>query len=150
MLFLDLNNFKQVNDLYGHSEGDNLLRKIAKAIKENVRQTDFVIRYGGDEFIIVTDAGPDTILKLIERLHNSLKFTYRDIDISVAIGSACYPIDGKNLEELIKVADERMCELPLVIDPRLRVGLHRQRGALPPQAGSLRLSYSCLYPHTGV
>ena len=111
MLFLDLNNFKQVNDLYGHSEGDNLLRKIAKAIKENVRESDFVIRYGGDEFIIVTDAGPDTILKLIERLHNSLKFTYRDIDISVAIGSACYPIDGKSLEELIKVADERMYKI---------------------------------------
>ncbi|GAB6065382.1 GGDEF domain-containing protein [Aquifex pyrophilus] len=111
MLFLDLNNFKYINDKYGHAEGDKILRKIAQAIKENVRKSDFVIRYGGDEFIILTDAGPEEILKLIERLNNALRFTYKDIEISVSIGSSCYPSDGKTLEELIKVADERMYKI---------------------------------------
>ena len=108
ILFLDLNNFKMVNDTYGHIEGDKLLQKVAQIIKSSVRKDDFVIRYGGDEFVIVTDIEPNYILKLVERLNNDIRLKYNDIEISVSIGSACYPTDGKDLDTLLKTADMRM------------------------------------------
>jgi len=111
ILFLDINNFKMINDTYGHIEGDKLLQNIAQTIKSSVRKEDFTIRYGGDEFVIVTDIEPTYILKLVERLNDNLRFKYNNIEISVSIGSACYPADGKDLDTLLKVADMRMYKI---------------------------------------
>ena len=100
----DLDNFKNYNDSYGHTEGDNCLKKIAQIMKNNVRKTDFVFRYGGDEFVILM---PNTFLeeavKIIERVKNKVKETFNEITISA--GVACYPQDGKTRTEIIDKAD---------------------------------------------
>ena len=108
LLFVDLNNFKLVNDTYGHEEGDKILRSVAKLLKENVRENDYVIRYGGDEFIIITEIPHENILKLVERLTDKLNINYKGIKVTASVGVACYNSDGKDLKTLIKVADERM------------------------------------------
>lgn len=70
-----------------------------------------MIRYGGDEFVIVTDIEPTHTLKLVERLNNKLRLKYNDVEISISIGSACYPTDGKDLDTLLKIADIRMYQI---------------------------------------
>jgi len=108
ILFIDLNNFKQVNDMYGHKVGDEVLKKVARLIKENIRKEDYLIRYGGDEFVVITEVNHEDVLRLIGRLNEKLRLNYKGIEINVSIGSACYPVDGKDLDTLIRVADERM------------------------------------------
>lgn len=108
LIFVDLNNFKKINDLFGHSVGDQVLKEVARKIVESVNSEKYVIRYGGDEFIVVSETSPEDLLRLIEKLGENLKITYEGIEVSAAIGSACFPKDGLELSELIKKADERM------------------------------------------
>jgi diguanylate cyclase (GGDEF)-like protein len=88
---IDLDYFKHINDLFGHSEGDNALRDIAHIIRTNIRLTDFAARYGGDEFVIVTDSVPSvqTVIERIERAideqNNSGRRAYR-MEISYGFG----------------------------------------------------------------
>ncbi len=115
--FLDLDNLKQVNDTYGHLKGDELIKNLAKVIKQSIRShEDVVIRYGGDEFLIVApirSCGDSLILlerieRNIEELNSSL-----DIPISISVGFACYPDDGKDFKKLLEVADKRMYQIKL-------------------------------------
>jgi diguanylate cyclase (GGDEF)-like protein len=100
----DLDNFKSYNDRYGHLEGDNCLKEIAQIIKNNVRKTDFVFRYGGDEFaILMPNTTLDSAVKIIERVKNKIKEKFKEITISAGIVS--YPKDGKTRTELIDKAD---------------------------------------------
>ncbi|RUM28378.1 MAG: hypothetical protein DSY32_04390 [Aquifex sp.] len=108
IIFIDLDNFKEVNDRYGHTEGDKVLKQVADLIKENVRKEDYVIRYGGDEFIIITEAPRGDVLSIMSRLQDLIRIKYKEVEVTTSIGSACFPNDGKDLEELIKKADERM------------------------------------------
>ncbi len=108
LIFIDLNNFKKINDVYGHSVGDKILKEVAKKIKESVDDNQYIIRYGGDEFIVILETLPDDLLRLIEKLMKNLKINYEGIEISAAIGSACFPKDGVELHELIDKADKRM------------------------------------------
>jgi len=109
LLFADLKKFKRVNDTYGHAAGDKVLRTVAARILKTVRADDFVIRYGGDEFIVVTkgDAEP-----LIERLRQALSQTIStlqgDIQIEIDFGFARYPEDGATADELLNYADQHM------------------------------------------
>jgi diguanylate cyclase (GGDEF)-like protein len=100
----DLDNFKGYNDRYGHLEGDNCLKEIAQIMKNNVRKTDFVFRYGGDEFaILMPNTTLDSAIKIIERVKNKIKEKFKEITISAGIVS--YPEDGKTRTELIDKAD---------------------------------------------
>jgi len=108
IIFIDLDNFKAVNDKYGHMEGDKVLKQVADLIKRNIRKEDFVIRYGGDEFVIITEAPRGDVLSIMSRLQDVIKIKYKDVEVTASIGSACYPADGKELEDLIRKADERM------------------------------------------
>ncbi len=111
LLFIDLNDFKKVNDIYGHSVGDKILKSVCEKIKEIVGSKEYIIRYGGDEFILVMETSPDELLRLIEKFMNELRINYKGIEITAAIGSACFPKDGTDLHELIEVADKRMYEI---------------------------------------
>ncbi len=111
LVFIDLNNFKKVNDTHGHTVGDEVLREVAKRIRESVGDGRYIIRYGGDEFIVILETSPEELLRLIEKLLKNLKMNYKGIEISAAIGSACFPKDGKELHELIERADKRMYEI---------------------------------------
>lgn len=108
IIFIDLDNFKEVNDRYGHMEGDKVLKRVAELIKKSVRKEDYVIRYGGDEFVIITEAPRGDVLSIMSRLQDVIKIKYKEVEVTASIGSACFPNDGKELEELIKKADERM------------------------------------------
>lgn len=111
LLFADLKKFKRINDSYGHAAGDEVLRTLATRILETVRLNDFVVRYGGDEFLIVTmgDALP-----LTERLQKALRqpvYTASgEITVDIDLGVARYPNDATDLNTLVQFADQHMFE----------------------------------------
>jgi diguanylate cyclase (GGDEF)-like protein/PAS domain S-box-containing protein len=109
--FIDLDQFKQVNDTLGHSRGDLLLEAVAQRLRDTVRSTDLVARFGGDEFIVLQSpiANEKEVLSLAERILHAVGATY-DIDdnevaISASIGIAIAPNDGKNADEILRNAD---------------------------------------------
>ncbi|QWK20339.1 MAG: GGDEF domain-containing protein [Hydrogenobacter thermophilus] len=111
VVFIDMFNFKKVNDAYGHTVGDRVLAEVGQRLRKSVRSDDFVVRYGGDEFLVVLkDVKEDRINSVIERLRENLNFDAEGIQVRANIGYAIYPKDGKSLEELIKVSIERMYE----------------------------------------
>lgn len=114
LLFIDLNEFKHLNDTYGHDFGDFVLKAIAEDISSSVRENDLVARIGGDEFVIVMSKISDShqVQGFSRRVLSAIthKRTYGDIDllIGASIGISLYPDDTGNIEQLIKCADEAM------------------------------------------
>jgi len=114
-MFFDLDNFKEVNDTFGHDIGDRLLQEIAKRFKNLLRETDTICRLGGDEFIILLarltrpeDNIADIIQKIVDTLNKPFTIESHKISISVSIGISLYPDNGQTGEELIKNADKAM------------------------------------------
>lgn len=116
LLYVDLDNFKPVNDTYGHAIGDLVLQEAAKRLKSNCREVDIVSRFGGDEFVILQASieTPFDVEVLAKRLTNALRepFSFGDtlINISCSIGAVCsnsISIDA-NMESLISIADKVM------------------------------------------
>ena len=114
IVFLDLDNFKSINDTLGHSIGDALLQEIASRLNECVRNTDTISRQGGDEFLIVLRDLPDIeatapiIGKIKEQLQGPFCIDGNDLATSVSIGVAVYPQDGEDFDTLLKRADMAM------------------------------------------
>jgi len=113
MLYLDLNNFKSINDNYGHDMGDLLLAEYGKRIKERVRNIDMVSRIGGDEFLLImTSLGKADLLKFLDRFIKETKEPYyidsKKFYISSSIGVSQFPKDGNTFQELLKKADMAM------------------------------------------
>ena len=114
ILFLDLDNFKQINDSLGHATGDKLLQSVAKRLTECVRESDTVSRQGGDEFVILLaennnneDAGL-TAQKILDNLQALHMVGKSQLHITTSIGISVYPADGIDAETLIKSADTAM------------------------------------------
>jgi len=110
LLYLDLDNFKDINDSLGHSAGDLLLKAIATRLKSACRDIDFVARLGGDEFCIIVDEINDTSTAYVARrclqeISQPLELMSRKITPSCTIGIAHYPDDGKDISSIIKAAD---------------------------------------------
>lgn len=114
ILFCDLDNFKNVNDSYGHSVGDEVLKAVSNRIQKHIRSTDTLARTGGDEFIIVIEGAKDNnaidsiteqILSAFQQPFSSL---YGDFYITCSIGVSHYPLDSINIRELISFADIAM------------------------------------------
>lgn len=116
LLYIDLDTFKIVNDLHGHSVGDKLITQVARRIEECIRPADKIARLGGDEFIVIlTNIDDLNIIKNIaENILQSLSAPFEInqflITTSSSIGSAIFPNDTKNMESLIKNADMAMYE----------------------------------------
>ncbi|CAM4307360.1 MAG: sensor domain-containing diguanylate cyclase [Paenibacillus macerans] len=113
LLFLDLNNFKDVNDTYGHEAGDHLLKQIAVKLSSLIRENDMVCRMGGDEFVILlTHLDTDGVLKVVERILANLSegCEYRGVrlGISASVGVSFSPDGGSSLEEMLRQADATM------------------------------------------
>ena len=114
VLFIDLNKFKEINDRLGHEAGDVLLKEAASRFNSVVRSTDFVFRFGGDEFLIllanITDllAVEKIINSILESIKTPVKYKDEKIQISVSIGIALYPEDALTSDELIKASDIAM------------------------------------------
>ena len=114
LMFLDLDEFKGVNDHYGHAVGDELLKQVAERLGESVRSSDTVARLGGDEFTVilegsqrVEDAG-QVATKIIRTLQDLFQVGPRQLRITASIGISLYPMDGDSAEELLRDADIAM------------------------------------------
>lgn len=114
LLLLDLDNFKNINDTYGHSIGDEVLIETARILKTVVRTNEAVFRIGGDEFLVVFPMiDHEEVLKvaakrIIEMFDYEFKVKSHDIWIASSLGMGVYPVDGKNFEEVLIVADKKM------------------------------------------
>lgn len=114
VMFVDLDNFKQINDSLGHDVGDQLITLAASRIRETVRQTDTVARYNGDEFLIIlTDlASADDASRVAEKVLSMLASPYRidgrELSLTASIGIALFPEDGQDPYELLRHADAAM------------------------------------------
>ncbi len=113
VMVCDMDGFKQVNDRFGHLEGNHVLRLFAVALKDSCREYDYVARMGGDEFVMVAPGLPaDAASKRAEQLRQLAKQAGIDVcaeDIlSLSVGQAVFPDDGKDAEELLAEADRRM------------------------------------------
>jgi diguanylate cyclase (GGDEF)-like protein/PAS domain S-box-containing protein len=114
VLLLDLDHFKHVNDAYGHSTGDALLKEISARLRSCVRETDTVARLGGDEFVIVlTDLSLAEDADIIAaKIHDALaapvKLSHQEVFAGASIGIAIYPRDGEHGEILLRNADIAM------------------------------------------
>jgi diguanylate cyclase (GGDEF)-like protein/PAS domain S-box-containing protein len=115
VLFVDLDNFKVINDSLGHNAGDELLRIIARRMLDCVRATDTVVRLGGDEFVIVLTDQPksahsisQTVQKIQLAITESIRLDGHDLSVTSSLGVATYPDDGANAEKLLANADAAM------------------------------------------
>jgi diguanylate cyclase (GGDEF)-like protein len=114
VLMIDSDNLKLVNDNFGHKAGDRLLTLLVKSIQRQLRDTDIIARYGGDEFVVLLPETPAIgALDVADRIRNSVANTVLEIDgksikISVSMGVATYPGDGRTLDSLVANADEAM------------------------------------------
>lgn len=112
LLFLDLDNFKDINDRYGHQAGDFVLQSVAAMIQKEKRDSDIAIRYGGEEFILLMPhTGNINGLILAERIRQSiactvLNYNNNAISITISGGLASYPTDGDISSDILAVADQ--------------------------------------------
>src|SRR5574344_1701840 len=116
--FVDMDNFKNINDKYGHIAGDKILNKIADGMKSCVRGGDVVARFGGDEFLIILcDLNKhDDYQIVMNRLDSVLKAEHdlgqgQLVKAEASVGISVYPEDGSNIDELIHFADQSMYEV---------------------------------------
>jgi diguanylate cyclase (GGDEF)-like protein/PAS domain S-box-containing protein len=114
LLYIDLDEFKQVNDRFGHLVGDALLRQVAQRLMLCVRESDTVGRVGGDEFVVVIDGldVPEHASLVAEKiriaLNRSFELAGHNLRISASVGIAVYPEHGRDSEELVRYADAAM------------------------------------------
>lgn len=112
--FLDLDNFKQINDTLGHSIGDALLAKTAERIAKSLRKYDLVLRVGGDEFVIILEERKDDVENRLQRIRAAVSQPLRignyDIKVTSSIGMAFFPEHGETTAEIVAAADLAMYE----------------------------------------
>ncbi|WP_162900013.1 GGDEF domain-containing protein [Halomonas sp. JS92-SW72] len=114
LLFIDLDRFKPINDVYGHATGDALLRQVGERLRAELRGTDLVARIGGDEFTVLLQGPMDseTAQKVAEKLCDAMAIPFplnsHPLSLSASIGVALYPDHGQDTEALTHAADEAM------------------------------------------
>lgn len=113
VFYIDVDNFKHINDHYGHHEGDEILKAIASRIKESCRNTDSPARLGGDEFAVLLDQiseadANNTAEKILRAVAHPVIVGSESIPISISLGVAYYPDSATNMQELLQQADEAM------------------------------------------
>ena len=117
ILFIDLDKFKEVNDTYGHTIGDMMLKSVTKRLSDSIRSDDFISRLGGDEFVIIASNinEYEGILALASKLSEAIRepivIDGKVFFMTLSIGIAIYPEHGENSEDLIKHADAAMYEV---------------------------------------
>jgi diguanylate cyclase (GGDEF)-like protein len=114
LLFMDIDGFKTINDTMGHAVGDQLLIKMAKKIKAEIRDSDLAIRLGGDEFVVLLTGlqNKQQVIEVINRLYKSFAkpniIQGHSIVISSSMGISLYPFDGKDVDALLMKADDAL------------------------------------------
>ncbi|MCH9757096.1 MAG: EAL domain-containing protein [Gammaproteobacteria bacterium] len=114
LLYIDVDHFKQINDLYGHIEGDKLLFEMSTRLKKVYRKNDFIARTGGDEFVLITESlssmeqAGRLAKRVLEALSQPILLGENEREMSVSIGIAIYPDSGETSDELLMHADKAM------------------------------------------
>jgi diguanylate cyclase (GGDEF)-like protein len=131
LLFLDLDNFKAVNDSYGHGSGDRLLVELAGRVRRSVRAGDTVARFGGDEFVVLLHTVSDTqdagrvAAKVLHAVQAPYRLDGHEVSIAASVGVSVYPGDGTLPDDLVRSADAAMYR-------------DKRRGAAPARVGGAR------------
>ncbi len=116
LFFIDLDNFKNINDSLGHDVGDIILKKITSRLSNAIRKNDTVARVGGDEFTIIMDGIKNKqsvsmlMKKILSLTKDSISVCNKKINVSYSVGVSIYPDDTKSTEQMIKYADIAMYE----------------------------------------
>lgn len=114
VMYLDLDNFKEINDIYSHKVGDSILEVVSQRLKNVLRGSDIIARFGGDEFVIAVYGFKEIedieviVQKIIDAIKQPVKIDNEVFEISASIGIALYPKDGATVTQLIKNADTAM------------------------------------------
>ena len=110
IMMIDIDDFKQFNDTYGHIEGDNALKKISETLKENCRKIDILCRYGGEEFSLILPANNKReAYRLGQRIRKSVeKKDFLRKKFTISVGIATFPEDARDKKTLISKADQAL------------------------------------------
>ena len=115
LICMDIDDFKKINDQWGHALGDRLLASVARVIRKELRQMDVLSRYAGDEFVAIMPMASQTMSEAVaERIRTAVaehKFSVRtgkNIEVAISAGVACFPANGETTEELLTVAARNM------------------------------------------
>ncbi len=116
LMMIDIDYFKNLNDMYGHQNGDHIIKSIAHILRESSRENDYLCRYGGEEFsVILRHTGKEESFEIAERIRQKIAghlFHFpsvpHNISVTVSIGLATFPTDTQNKEDLIADADKAM------------------------------------------
>jgi len=120
LLFIDLDDFKAINDLLGHDAGDTILATVGEKLKASVREADTVCRYGGDEFVVLLAeiAQPDHAYAVADKIREAtaapMVIGDHIVSLQMSIGVSVYPDNGVNADELLKKADSSMYRVKLL------------------------------------
>jgi len=110
-VYLDIDDFKKINDHFGHRTGDTLLCSVAKTIKTNIRAIDIIVRFGGDEFgVLLSNTNADSACQVVEKLKQNLAELVQNQEwpVTFSIGIATYLMPPENNDEMIDAADAQM------------------------------------------
>ena len=115
LIIIDIDFFKKFNDTFGHQSGDAVLREVAQTLKRNVRATDIVCRYGGEEMSIILPNTPkeeafSTAQKICERVASKKfkLFSGKETNVTISLGVSTFPADGESAVDIIEAADKRL------------------------------------------
>ena len=113
LVFVDVDNFKQINDTFGHQVGDDVLQQVAQRLRQSLRDDDTLARFGGDEFVAIVEVAQRSALTLVtDNLLQHLRAPFtaagRELFITASIGVSSYPGDGADARELLRNADRAM------------------------------------------
>lgn len=123
LLFIDLDNFKAINDVLGHDSGDIILAALAGKLRSCVRATDTVCRYGGDEFVVLLSeiAQPDHAVAVADKIREAaaapMQLAGHEVALQLSIGVSVYPDNGETAEELLRKADRAMYRIKTLNRP---------------------------------
>jgi diguanylate cyclase (GGDEF)-like protein len=115
VISMDLDDFKEINDRYGHAIGDRLLASIARVVRKELRQMDILSRYAGDEFVAIMPMASQVMAEgVADRISKAVldhEFAVRagkQVKVGISLGVACFPNDGESTEELLTAAARNM------------------------------------------
>ncbi len=140
ILFIDLDNFKPVNDTHGHAAGDRVLTKVAERISRSIGHQDVAARFGGDEFVICVEISKERVeevgliaAKVSSAVERAIEVRGHQLHLSASVGAAAYPLDGDELSTVIEVADAQMYRSKqlkgeITLSPGLAERLRRSNG----------------------
>ncbi len=142
IIMLDLDNFKVINDIHGHPTGDAVLRETAKILQSNARETDFVTRYGGEEFaIILPNTSAQMAKQVAERMRKAVEnhiFTDKSLPMTISLGIATFPDNTKvtTPDDLIDATDEALYMAKNNGKNRIEIYGGEHDISVPPQKGA--------------